>query len=395
MYDNILSLIRYCIRGYAQFPDLQARLEKTVFSAHLHILAIGKAASGMAYATLKTLGKQRGASPESFCDGYVLTKYGFIQHILSPLIPLEAGHPLPDQSSLEHTEAILKWLQQLPVEEDLIVLLSGGGSALFELPEAGISLEGLIEQNKQLLGSGLSIGEMNARRKSLSQVKGGKALSMVSCRNVTVYAMSDVVSNDPAVIASGPFTPIEDGVNNGDSIHYNNSGQDIRYCIVGDNLGFLRKLAGDLRSAGLNAVVMPDYITQSAEIAADNLAVFANSTSPGIYLFGGEAPVKVKANGLGGRCTHLALCFAKAIQDKSIGLITFATDGNDNLEGVAGAVVTGDTWEQILQGGIDPEQALETNDSFPALHRINAIIPGYATGINVNDVMLIIKSGER
>ncbi|MDD2597324.1 MAG: glycerate-2-kinase family protein, partial [Candidatus Cloacimonetes bacterium] len=224
--DLLIAALSRSLRQFTRYPRLRKELQDREAKAPLHILAIGKAAWQMASVALTAL------APDMIESCIVLTKYGFFpghsskfsqkesdfvayadetSAILSgdPGNPkcqiLEAGHPVPDENSILHTKAILKHLQNIPEHEELIILLSGGTSALFELPAPGYTLEDIIGLNRLLLGSGLDISQMNQKRRELSQVKGGKALSHIRCQIPAVYLLSDVEGNDPAIIGSGPF----------------------------------------------------------------------------------------------------------------------------------------------------------------------------------------------
>lgn len=372
------ALIR-TIQEFSQYPRLAQALQTHSLSRNLHLLAIGKAAWQMASIALKNL------SPESILDGYVLTKYGHVKGSLTNLQIREAGHPIPDANSFLHTREILTWLSSLPPQDELIVLLSGGGSALFEAVEVDRSpdeaayqarITNLINLHEMLLGSGLDIAQMNRRRSELSSVKAGKALRFVPCHKIHVFALSDVQYNDPLVIASGPFT-----------------GDDrVEYQIIGDNLSFL-KLWKSHMSPEFRVQIARKFLSDSAFQTARHLAGLALNAAPGIYLFGGETPVKVRGSGKGGRCSHLALCFAGHIQgDPSISLLAFATDGHDNLSESSGAWVNGTTFKRIREAGIDPINAIRNNDSYPALAAIGQIMPDLNTHCNVNDVFMVVKS---
>jgi hydroxypyruvate reductase len=257
----LLQAIKNSLQQFTLYPALVKRLNLLDTAKPLHILAIGKAAWQMAYVANQALRHHQLAS----CT--VLTKYGFypgpsskaagcrfhwIRQVscqedqsesslgfdTSPcrngtkfrqkessyaayadetsaillgeagnpdIRILEAGHPVPDENSIRHTQAILDYLQKLPADHELIILLSGGSSALFELPEDGHTLEDIISLNRLLLGSGLDIRQINLKRRELSQVKSGKAISYINCRIRGVYLLSDVEGNDPAIIGSGPF----------------------------------------------------------------------------------------------------------------------------------------------------------------------------------------------
>jgi hydroxypyruvate reductase len=367
------------LREFSCYPLLAGALQARELSAKVHILAIGKAAWQMAAVALQNL--PSGHTP----DGYVLTKYGFSQAALPPLQVREAGHPVPDSNSFLHTREILNWLGSLPTGEDLIILLSGGGSALFEAVESSDNPDsGELQSREQqlanlhrlLLCSGLDIARMNSRRSEISAVKAGKALRYLQTRRVHIFALSDVEGNDPRVIASGPFT-----------------GSDTdNYTLIGDNQAFLRCLKTAL-CASAPVKLARKFLHEPVGNAAKRLSRYIQSAPAGIYLLGGETPLKVRGEGKGGRCSHLALHFATLIQgSRDIKLLCFASDGNDNLPECSGARVDGDTCRKLRQAGIDPDQALRTCDSYTALAAIGAVLPGVCTGTNVNDVFVLQKS---
>lgn len=365
-----LDAIELTLKEYSEFPSLQKRLASVTHSKIVNLLAIGKSAYHMAVAATRCL-KGMGIA----YSGYLLTKYGNIPADLPNIHCREAGHPVPDENSVLHSKEIVNWLQSLSPDDDLIILLSGGGSALFEIPAEGYSLQDVIELNRKLLHSGLSIADMNRERTKLSKLKSGKALGYVCSKSVYCYALSDVEGNDPAVIASGPFylTGVEKPC--------------ITYEIIGDSLSFRRMLAERL---GKVAHVHSGFMSDNADLAAERLADFAKSAAKGIHLFGGEAPVTVTGTGRGGRCTHLALAFALKISGyKGISLIAYATDGNDNLPGTAGAITDGETCAKLQEAGIDPRQSLLDCDSFTALGAINATILSTEYHINVNDLYIL------
>ena len=363
---------------------------------------------------------------------------------------LQAGHPIPDQNSIRHTKAILEHLQEIPEHEELIILLSGGTSALFELPIDGHSLKDIIGLNRLLLNSGLDIRQMNLKRQELSQVKCGKALSHVRCQIPAVYLLSDVEGNDPAIIGSGPFygtgarrsaesgetpsvetpsveTPswrfIKDSsgkmplppqdstrprvetqrssVKESDVVAYADEtsailSEDvcntIPHLIIGDNPAFLKVLRRSLQeTCPLPARLSSRFINLETGAFAKALSVFQRKANPGLYLFGGELTLRTGGSGKGGRCAHLALLMAQAISGiPGTCFFAFATDGNDHIPESSGAIVDSDSWQQIIAQGIDPEAAISNYDSYPALNAINAIIPMRYTGTNVNEVYLLV-----
>lgn len=381
-----LHAIMATLGDFAAFPILQAELGKLDFVGQVAVLAIGKSAHPMALAALRVL--QQKDVPYS---GYLLTKHGFAASPLKNITSLEAGHPVPDASSLSCSGEIVAWLQGLATETDLIVLLSGGGSALFELPEQGLGLKDIIALNHKLLHSGQSIAEINAARAKLSRLKSGKALNFISCGRMFCYALSDVQANDPAVIASGPFYHSKSIKLCEDTYQYLNSDkkQLLHYRIIGDNLSFRKLLARHLPAP---VWIWQGFLAGSAQESSALLANFAqNEAKKGTYLWGGESPVTVSGNGKGGRCTHLALDFALRIAGHpSISLIAYATDANDNISACAGAIVDGNTCANLHSKGINPQQALINCDSFTALKAVDATITSPALAINVNDIYILL-----
>jgi len=385
MNTELLDSLELTLEQYAGFPKLSAELDAISFGSAVNLLAIGKSAYPMAKVATELFAR-KGISYE----GYLLTKYGHSPQSLPHIISLEASHPLPDANSIKHSRDILGWLSSLCPEEDMVILLSGGTSALFEVPEGRQELSELNKLHDALLKSGKSIAEINEVRRQYSKVKGGKALKYIACERIYCFALSDVQFNDPEVIGSAPFYSIAE--------------PRLQYDIVGDNNSFLRALAANLEG---ETVVHNRFVAQSVEDWAASLADYALSTAGKVvHLFGGEAPVKVGWNkdvaetmnlshqgfaiGRGGRCTHLALLFAKHIAGlQGISLCAYATDGSDFLDNCGGALVDGYTCKKLQMKGIDVDRALASFDSFSALQAIGAIIPAFPHRINVNDVFIL------
>jgi len=370
MKPALLSAINQAITEFGSFSILRKALAQESFTAGVYILAIGKSAYSMVKVCTDHL-----LSKHIDYSGYLLTKYGFAGEDIHNMIVREAGHPIPDQNSLTFSKEILCWLENLSEDDTLIILLSGSGSALFEVPIEGVGLQELIKRNTVLLRGGKKIAEVNQARTVISQVKGGKALSHVACKAIHCFALSDVEANDPAVIASGSF--------------YSSQDPRVSYRIIGDNLSLRKQLAAILPSP---VTVHSQFLSNSAEEVADFLTSFAvEQTKPGVHIFGGEAPVTVTGTGQGGRCTHLALDFAIRIAgNKHICLYAFASDGNDNLDGVSGAFVNGQTIAKLTDKGISATKELHNNNSFRALDAINATLPALEHPVNVNDIYLLI-----
>lgn len=359
-------------KRFCRYPKLRDLLRATEFRAErTHILAIGKAAYQMASVA-------RAALPaDSVSSCIVLTKYGFYpKHAASDRFCqiLEAGHPVPDAASIRFTMAILEHLQALSPKDELIILLSGGTSALFELPAEGRALADVIGLNRLLLSSGLDIAQMNARRREYSRVKGGKALEYVACKIRGVYLLSDVPGSDPQVIGSAPFWR-----------------EDVPHYIVRDLAEYLGCVRSELKKLYPGQVQLSQrFLSSDLGQIARQIVRLARAAEPGIYLCGGEALLKKRASGKGGRCSHLALVIAKALAGvEGWTFVAYATDGNDNIPESAGACVNGDSYGQMQEAGVDVEHAIRQGDSYTALSQIGAIIPGGYTGMNVNEVYVL------
>lgn len=361
------------MREFTAYPKLRKYLKAQPCWQPTHILALGKAAYRMAEIAAQSL-------PANMLKStLILTKYGCFpppESRKSSFPILEAGHPIPDANSLKHSAFILNWLEQIPPEEELIVLISGGSSALFEIPAAGCSLQDLIDLNSLLLKSGLDISQINAKRKSLSQVKGGQAARHFHGRAMRVFALSDVPGNDFATIGSGPF--YQPQVSN----HY----------LIADNQAWLKVLARHFKRQfpDYPIRISPRFISADAESFAQALAHYGRTAETGIYLFGGECSLKVKGSGTGGRLTHLALAFAKAAcGNRKLSLGVYATDGNDHLPQCAGALVNQESFPLMQKLG-NPAEALAKFDSYPILKAADATLPASYTGCNVNDTMILL-----
>ena len=385
MKELIINAFESALRQLNTLPELKKDLEKRPLSPPVKILAIGKSAFPMAKVCVDIL-KNR----EINYSGYLLTKYGNVSGIIPNLIVREASHPIPDINTIKYSREILSWLQELHANEELIILLSGGGSSLFEVPINGFTLEDLIAFNKNLLQSGLNIKEMNYERAKKSKVKAGKALNYIKAMKIYCYALSDVPDNEPEIIASGCFFPANSQKikDNYYQAKLKKGKQELYYSIIGDNFSLRYQLAKELPPP---VYVQPRYFSENVENVAEFIADFAFSTDKkGMYIFGGEAPVKVTGNGIGGRCTHLALLLAKKIAGKKhITFYALASDGNDNLENVSGACVNQNTLNQLQAKGIDIFSVIAECDSYSALKTINAVVPAFQNPLNLNDIYLL------
>ncbi|OQB07225.1 MAG: putative hydroxypyruvate reductase [Candidatus Cloacimonetes bacterium ADurb.Bin211] len=388
IYQNYLKVMH----KFCQYPELVKQLEKGKFSSNTKVLAIGKTAWKMASLCAKIL-----AQKNISYEGFVLTKYGLTYGPILGITVLEAGHPLPDVNSFSHSKTIVNWLKNSSPKDDLIILLSGGTSALFEIPEEGISEQKLIETYKQLLKSGKNIEEINKERSKYSRVKNGKALSFVQAKKIKIFAVSDVPDNNPHILGSAPFTPdmVDIKVKNGWNYKYEN--KDIRYRIVADNNSFCTNLSDEFKSAGFYVFQDYQFYTYSINKMVNILTNILGSSSeqtlkihPFIFIAGGELSVKVTGNGSGGRCSHLVLNMINPLSRfPNSALFCFATDGCDNVVGSGGAWADSYTRKEILDAKISITRTRKEFDSYTALKSINHILPAPILATNVNDVYVL------
>lgn len=378
------------------------------------LIAIGKAAWKMADAAYKILEKQ-------ITRGAVLTKYGHAQGAIGSLLILEGGHPIFDANSLGATQKILSLTKNLTKNETVLLLLSGGGSALFEAPEEGVSPDFLRELNRQLIGSGADINEINAVRKRFSAVKGGRFAQHCRPAAIRQIILSDIVGDNIENIASGPAAADSASARSVQNIIKKYQIKippeltslvnretpkeifNVQTTLCGSVKGLCEEAAAEARKLGYNTRIITDSLGGDVEEAASLLANEAHRAAkingvPLALIMGGETTVKLKGSGKGGRSQEFALISAKLIKGlKDTVILAAGSDGTDGPTDAAGGIVDGKTWDKITQKGLNPEALLKNNSSYQALAAADALIITGPTGTNVNDIMIMLskKGGER
>lgn len=321
------------------------------------IIAVGKAASAMA-----------AAAHAQFPDAplLIVTKYGHTNGAPDVAEVIEAAHPVLDDASLHAGARMLEIVQAMPQGSHLLMLVSGGASALAECPIDGLDLAGFQARTQAMLASGADIHEMNTARKALSRIKGGKLLSAFTGAMVTTLAISDVQGDSLAVIGSGIGDAPQD------------AGFVFDPRIVASNA-----IARDavVRAAG-SAVANAETLYDDIVVLAPRIA--ASLVMPGLHVFGGEPTVILPDNpGQGGRNQALALLLAREIAGRrGIRILVAGTDGSDGPTQAAGAIVDGDTWTP------DGQRALDRADALPYLAARGALLTTGPTGTNVMDLVI-------
>lgn len=380
----------------------------------LLVAAVGKAALSMAQGAVDVAG-------DLVTDGLIITKDGHLPGAIpAGFVAYEAGHPIPDQRGVDATGVLLSRIGTLSDGDVVLALISGGGSALLESPLTGVSLDDVATTTSLLLRAGAPIQDLNAVRIPLSRVKGGGLrLAAPRARFVTLI-LSDVLGNDTRVIASGPTVPtdltgagalrvldrygLRDQVPRGivDALEATRDANDATsyaadvVAIVGDNAAAVTAFA----RAGADDGFVSQTVWTAKEGEAGNLAAqwieecLHAPSETDLLLGGGEATVTVRGDGAGGRNTEFALAAALELErrgrrDWMVG--SLATDGQDAMTGVAGAIASVETLERARASGVDPEAALRRNDSLAVFRAAGGCVEIGPTGTNVNDIYVALR----
>lgn len=402
--------------------------------ARLHLLAIGKAASAMTRAA------------QRWCTEHGILVIGGLsishaEDTVRGVAALSADHPMPGAGSRAAAYALGRYVdEQIGRGERVIVLLSGGASALIGAARDGIAERDYMEAFAALLDAGLSIDDMNHLRRRISRWGGGRLGAALQSRGalVNVLAISDVIGDDPAMIGSGPCVP--DTANERDielALERGTFDSDVRA-----RLRAMLLRAPD-PSAPVRATPIPHDIVSSNIVALESLRALA-AAEPGaidvrvvdapmrgnahasgamiahrllheaqllrssrapvrdvVVCWGGEPTVSVPRGApAGGRMQALSLAAAKVLHEagvaaRGISLLAAGTDGRDGSTDAAGAIVDATTWHAIATTGRDPETALATLRSSEALRAADALLPAFVSGTNVNDVVVgMVRAGD-
>lgn len=424
------SLIRswYASGVSAVEPRNAVRRHISVRRDHLHVgsrslaipdcgvvvVAIGKAGVAMALGADDVL-------RQNVRDGIILTKDGHAQHAPSGMRVFEAAHPVPDERGVTATAAILDMVSELRREDIVLTLISGGGSALFEAPRDPLTLADLQATTTLLLRAGAPIQHLNAVRSTLSLVKGGGFRSRIGAARCVSLILSDVLGNDPAVIASGPTirtapdpwravalleqygvrARVPRGVldllerqKDAPKPAIDMSSTDV-FEIIADNDVFVDGVA---ETAGAGHLVAPGWRRREGEARELGQRFVAElgdvPDNVQVVLGGGEATVTVHGDGAGGRNTEFALAAAIELDRTGAGWVvaSLASDGQDGSINGAGAIADSQTVERAARMGLDASTFLEHNDSGTFFERVGDLVVPGPTGTNVNDVYIAVRT---
>ena len=380
------------------------------------VVGCGKSAAVMAAAL-------EDAWPDVALSGLVVTRYG---HAVPTrrIAVMEASHPVPDANSEIAAQRILETVGGLGPDDLVLALISGGGSALMALPAPGLTLADKQAMNAALLASGATISEMNAVRKHLSAIKGGRLAAAARPARVVTLAISDVPGDDPAVIASGPTVPdptsyadvrallARYGIEPAPAVAARLAAAedetpkpgelpDAAFHMIATPAMALERAAAVARAAGLAPLILGDALEGESRDAGTLMAGIARSVrhhghplrAPALLLSGGETTVTIGRGpaGRGGRNTEFLLGLAVALTGEAgIWAIAGDTDGIDGTEDAAGAIITPDTLARAKAKGLDPRAVLSAHDSFSLFDAIGDLVRTGPTLTNVNDIRAIL-----
>jgi len=385
------------------------------------VLAVGKAAASMALAV------ERHWPADKKLFGIALTRYG---HALSleRIRWVEAGHPMPDEEGATAAREMLGAARAIKSVDLLLMLVSGGGSALLSLPVEGVTIADLRSVTRDLLRSGATIQEINAVRKHLSQIQGGR-LAAACKAPVHSLIISDVTDEDPTHIASGPCAPdpttFQDAVDvlnrfdikppkavlkhliaglRGEREETPKPGspvfENVENRIIATARRSLEAAAQLFRANGIEPVILGDSVTGEAKEVAKVMAALVREIRthdapfkpPVALLSGGECTVTVRGTGgRGGRCSEFLLALGNELEGiADVHAIAADTDGIDGSENNAGALLAPDSLARARAQGLDPRKFLAANDSYGIFSAVDGLVVTGPTRTNVNDYRAIL-----
>lgn len=375
------------------------------------VIGAGKGAAQMAAAFESLWGEPT--------EGVVVTRYGYACETRNVKV-LEASHPVPDAAGLAATDALFDAVADLTPDDLVVALICGGGSALLPAPPDGLTFEDEQALNQALLASGAPISAMNAIRKQVSRIKGGRLAQAAMPAKLISLVVSDVPGDDPAQVASGPTVADKSdrktaldmislyGIVLPDSVmsFLQTAPEDAPTKQLGDvrvvasasiSLEAAAKLACE---NGVPSVILSDTIEGEARDIGMMHAAIAREVrlrsqpfkAPVVILSGGETTVTIgdKKGGKGGRNSELLMALAGGIEGHDILAMSADTDGIDGSEDNAGAFADGTSWMRMRQAGFDPAECLSHHDSWTAFDAVNDLFVPGPTGTNVNDFRAIL-----
>jgi hydroxypyruvate reductase len=368
----LLQLFRAALAAVDGRRRVRAALAGQPGTTPVAAVAVGKAAAAMMLGAIDALGPrlERGLviAPDGVDTVGLAMRPG--------LRCLAAGHPEPDERSIEAGQALLDFAAATVPGSRVLLLVSGGASALVEVPLPGVRLADLRRLYRDATAAGLDIESLNAERQALSAIKGGRLPAYFRGCALEGLMLSDVPRDDPTVVGSGLL-----------------AGDACRVTTVGCLDDALLAIGRAAEQQALQWRRLPDRLAGDAEAAARRISHELALGPPGLLVAGGETVVRLPPRpGRGGRCQHFALAAAGSIAGHAdYVLLAAGTDGRDGNSEDAGAIVDGETAERAADAGLDPQAALAAADSGMLLEATGDLIYTGDTGTNVGDIVLALR----
>ncbi len=372
----LLELLQAGLQSVEGRRCVRAALSAIAPGGRFVAAAIGKAALAMALGAREALGAALEAvlvvCPDAPGDEAFVAPAGLEIH--------RSAHPLPDARSLRAGARLLAWLEALPATVTPLFLISGGASALVEVPIPGVTLSELVRLTQRALADGRDIVALNTARAALSQIKGGALAARLGGRRALALFISDVPSDDPALIGSGLLGPAP-------------GGDAVQREIIASIDRAMDAVVDAARARGLTATRARHRFAGDVRRLATQFTHELALSDTEVRVWGGESTLVLpEAPGRGGRNQHLALAAARLLAGyPNLALLAAATDGRDGPTAEAGAVVDGETCGRIALQGLDCDERLRRADSGTALAAAGALVRTGDTGTNVADLVIGLK----
>ena len=388
------------------------------------VIGAGKASAAMAQPLEDLLG-------DRLKEGLVQVKYGHSLPLRKIRIK-EAGHPVPDKSGSEGAQKIVQLVKSATEKDLVIFLISGGGSALLPSPVEELTMEDKQRTTQILLESGANIHEINAVRKHISQVKGGRLARLAYPATLVSLVLSDVIGDNLDSIASGPTVPdrstfgdcvnilekyrIKDRIPSavvkhlekgfrGEAEETPKAGDPAfkrtQNLIIGSNILAVKAARSNADQLGYNSLILSTFIEgETREVARVHAAVAKEILKrdlplrrPACIISGGETTVTIKGKGMGGRNQEFVLAAAIEVNGlEDVVILSGGTDGTDGLTDAAGAIADGLTVKRAESMGLDPGHYLRENDSYHFFQALGDLLITGPTFTNVMDLRLVMAA---
>jgi hydroxypyruvate reductase len=411
LYRDANEIIVRSIEANLPGQAVKNALREQFFSEkNLYLLAIGKAAWSMADAAHEEFGGR-------IKNGVVITKYGHSQGTIGDFEIFEAGHPIADENSEKSAARAIDLANGLGESDELIFLISGGGSSLFEKPLPGLTLADMAEISSHLLANGANITEFNTVRKRLSAVKAGRFAKLCEPAGVFSVVLSDVLGDRLDIIASGPAAPdlstsaealgiarryglpLSPGLVSCLELETPSETPNVTSVVTGSVRTLCGAASDASRSLGYEPFILTTEMSCEASEAGRMISSMARAIVAGdsaikppcAVIFGGETVVHIRGKGLGGRNQELALAAAPGIDGLGgVVIFSFGSDGTDGPTDSAGGIVDGRVMNELRGENLNITSFLDDNDSYNILKRLKGLIRTGPTGTNVNDATIIL-----